>query len=852
LREQHNINRENPFMSNNSYLLNVPIRVSDIASLRGQWLIVAEGRQRIPLPWLCMFAEADLRPCTITFHQSALVEGESRRLLGKFAILNPSTTVEAAKSNLARARPLFEALAGDAATGAKHWRDAMAALEQLPHAYLTLDPTEILLMGGLKTGATALAAAFSNGQAALDAKRQLAGLEVGSDAAQRPAGLDGGFFAPASFEKRERSVEEARRALEQLARLSTCNLAETGDGYEALPLDLGTLKPPEAFWDNAALLEKGARHIVIRHGECTLKEGKKQYATSLSNISGQRVRVRMFAGFGRYQGAYVLANFTKAWFTAKDFAEWYVVPASGWIEPGQTVADTGNWGGSDDGFWAYWCENEDKERFMALARNPLSPAPAEEAPAEDAPSSPWACVGEAERAALATNTESALKLARKFSGREVGFDRAGVQWLDDLLEQLRAETRPDAEEGVPGPFGAYLDTTPEVTRMAVERLVHVFASYLGECVIRSIGGDWAIWNGDICVRDADGALFPINKVRKQLRNGRQEGDSVLGMYDVTLAMRPKPVSKEGERLLAHYQTRIDCLCFVLESGSGTPQWARVRKMDALWVGIEPAWIVGWHNAPETSVPLDQVDSFCVIDATGAVIDAAGPSGAPPVPTLADIARLNLLRRQIAPHPADAAMEQIITRLRSAFARRQQTAHIHNFESVRVPSPSWMKPSEPLHEIVKQQFFLYTQGTIVWAAMVQANSLLFSPGDADCPALLVYSRDPHFDARPQELRAIAQRIGQLKNTSPTDPAEKAVADLVTNEMDRSMGWPLPEALTAKAVSTAAFMVFRKHIPGGVLSAWTFPILIHPATQAVMIVPFEFWPIELIVLWKEGRL
>jgi hypothetical protein len=49
-----------------------------------------------------------------------------------------------------------------------------------------------------------------------------------------------------------------------------------------------------------------------------------------------------------------------------------------------------------------------------------------------------------------------------------------------------------------------------------------------------------------------------------------------------------------------------------------------------------------------------------------------------------------------------------------------------------------------------------------------------------------------------------------------------------------------------------MVFRKHVPNGVLSCGLFPILTHPSTPAVMMVPFEFWPIELIVLWKENGL
>jgi hypothetical protein len=46
-------------------------------------------------------------------------------------------------------------------------------------------------------------------------------------------------------------------------------------------------------------------------------------------------------------------------------------------------------------------------------------------------------------------------------------------------------------------------------------------------------------------------------------------------------------------------------------------------------------------------------------------------------------------------------------------------------------------------------------------------------------------------------------------------------------------------------------FRKHVPNGVLSSGLFPILTHPSTQAVTMLPFECWTIKLTVLWKENR-
>jgi hypothetical protein len=68
----------------------------------------------------------------------------------------------------------------------------------------------------------------------------------------------------------------------------------------------------------------------------------------------------------------------------------------------------------------------------------------------------------------------------------------------------------------------------------------------------------------------------------------------------------------------------------------------------------------------------------------------------------------------------------------------------------------------------------------------------------------------------------------------------------------MGFKLPQVFSSREIHSAAFMVFRKHIPNSVLSAGLFPLFVHPSTEAVMIVPFEFWPIELIIMWKEGKL
>ena len=203
-------------------------------------------------------------------------------------------------------------------------------------------------------------------------------------------------------------------------------------------------------------------------------------------------------------------------------------------------------------------------------------------------------------------------------------------------------------------------------------------------------------------------------------------------------------------------------------------------------------------------------------------------------------------------PGNTEMSRALAELQLNFSRNRSGMDAEILNRIAAGKPDWMDQDEPLLEIIHQQKRLLTEGRIVWAALVQANNLLFEEGEHDHPAMLVYSEDPYFESRPHELRAIADKIYQLKSTEPEDPEERLVAASVTNEMNRNMGWQLPDLLTDKKVRAAAFMVFRSHIPNGVLQAVLFPILIHSATDAVMIVPVAFWPLSLTSMWRQGKL
>lgn len=128
---------------------------------------------------------------------------------------------------------------------------------------------------------------------------------------------------------------------------------------------------PERFWADQELVTRGAKHLAIVHTEKTTTEDDADYyATSLTNISDKAVRVRKYAGFVQSDDGYRLNTTTGEWFSARDFMRDYRTQPSGWISPGETVADGSNFGYAVNGFWVFWCENEDGEYFPAIANLP--------------------------------------------------------------------------------------------------------------------------------------------------------------------------------------------------------------------------------------------------------------------------------------------------------------------------------------------------------------------------------------------------------------------------------------------------------------------------------------------------
>ena len=114
---------------------------------------------------------------------------------------------------------------------------------------------------------------------------------------------------------------------------------------------------------------------------------------------------------------------------------------------------------------------------------------------------------------IRANAELAVQSARERLGLSLSFDRAGVEWLDGHLNRLHGRLPSEVQAGV----------------------VNVMGSFLGECIVRSHGGEWIEKSAEWLVQVKRAYTVSVNvfgKVEKQLAG--IEGESVLSLYDFLL------------------------------------------------------------------------------------------------------------------------------------------------------------------------------------------------------------------------------------------------------------------------------------------------------------------------------
>ena len=157
--------------------------------------------------------------------------------------------------------------------------------------------------------------------------------------------------------------------------------------------------------------------------------------------------------------------------------------------------------------------------------------------------------------------------------------------------------------------------------------------------------------------------------------------------------------------------------------------------------------------------------------------------------------------------------------------------------------------DELYLVYESRKRLLREGNVALGFIVQANKEVLSPGDYDLPAQVVYCSDRTIPYLLKTLAECAQRIFALKHTEPEQVEERKFAEMITDEYRREMQVSVPKAIAGiEDVTLTSLVVFRKDLPHEYLTNSFFPLLTHPSTPAVMIVPSNFWPNALLRAWE----
>ncbi len=249
--------------------------------------------------------------------------------------------------------------------------------------------------------------------------------------------------------------------------------------------------------------------LIVRHlpakvqatrGGVDKKHYRWEYRTAVSAMADSTI-----LGFAawRWDGErWVPRNPAGTFFTTGDFAEWYLAPG-GKIGAGEERADGANFCTSTELVaertkWVFVAETSGGRRVKGEA---IVEQLAELEPHAAAPTDP------AEQ--IRASAELFRKSMLQHTGTAVGYDEAGVKWLDGYIIRNRGHLQDN------------------------DAAVSAAGCFFGECLRETYGGRWVGGDGNQWGLHVDERLvvYPFTKLLKHLEDTTGEaGDSIVGMF----------------------------------------------------------------------------------------------------------------------------------------------------------------------------------------------------------------------------------------------------------------------------------------------------------------------------------
>ena len=157
---------------------------------------------------------------------------------------------------------------------------------------------------------------------------------------------------------------------------------------------------------------------------------------------------------------------------------------------------------------------------------------------------------------------------------------------------------------------------------------------------------------------------------------------------------------------------------------------------------------------------------------------------------------------------------------------------------RGSKPEWLNSEDLTSRIYEHERTILDEGQVRWGAVIHANSTLLTPGTGTSGAQVVYSLDGKVSFG--NLVSVTSACAQLKGTKPDHPDELRLADMLTDEYERALDWPIPKTIAGDhKLYTTIVMTPRELLPGRVLVEYNFPILVDVRTKMAVLVPSYYW-------------
>ncbi len=166
-------------------------------------------------------------------------------------------------------------------------------------------------------------------------------------------------------------------------------------------------------------------------------------------------------------------------------------------------------------------------------------------------------------------------------------------------------------------------------------------------------------------------------------------------------------------------------------------------------------------------------------------------------------------------------------------------------------PWWMFADEELSKIYKEKRILLEKGNVYYSCLMQANIKLFSKFPPfDYPAQIVFSAEKEVDENPLLLRETIEKLYSYKYNGDTPPNEwNEIVENIKNEKDRTaLSFECCSGDIKIMAKMQTIMVFRKHLPTGILEGSVLPIIACPEVcDSVLILPSKYWSEEFKEYW-----